>query len=216
MTLFKRRGAEPIAGPLRIEYVPGMAAEMLADLAPLLAEEGVDVTTIDVSDLATLQAAMGRQIHRLTPVGVERDEVAAVLRAVAEAIDGGETRLATVILDAVLPEVSDGATVPAVIGLGVGCLDDWLAGSEPDRQAPAGLADGVRLPGGRWVGEQAAKDLLALARKGRAFDDIGEVIIAQGGYHLLFGTAFAVTAALQAWSQLTGVLLTDLARTHLV
>jgi len=31
--------------------VPGMAREMLRDLAPLLAEEGIDVDGIDVPDL---------------------------------------------------------------------------------------------------------------------------------------------------------------------
>jgi hypothetical protein len=73
----------------------------------------------------------------------------------------------------------------------------------------------VRLPSGHWVGERAATDLLALARKGRAFDNLGSVIARQGGYHVLFGTALAVTAALQAWSRLTNTPLAELARAQL-
>jgi len=51
---------------------------------------------------------------------------------------------------------------------------------------------------GHWVGERAATDLLALARKGRAFDSLGTVTTRQGGRQVLFGTALAVTAALRA------------------
>jgi hypothetical protein len=43
-----------------VEHKPGLAAEMLRELAPLLAEEGIDVDNIDnidVPDLDTLQAA---------------------------------------------------------------------------------------------------------------------------------------------------------------
>jgi hypothetical protein len=220
MTDFRRHDPEPIAGPPRIQHVPGMAAEMMADLAPLLAEEGIDVNNIDVPDMATLQAAMSRAIERremqrLTPIGAARDAVASVLRSVAAAIQDGDTRAAAEILDAVPPEAEAGATVSAVIGFGAGRLDEWFAGTGPDRQAPARLHDRVRLPGGHWVGERAATDLLALARKGRAFDNLGVVIAGQGGYHVLFGTALAVTASLQAWSQLTGTALKDLAEAHL-
>ena len=73
----------------------------------------------------------------------------------------------------------------------------------------------MKLPSGHWVGERAATDLLALARKGRAFDSLGTVITRQGGRQVLFGTALAVTAALQGWSRLAGTPLPDLARAQL-
>jgi hypothetical protein len=41
-----------------------MANELLHELAPLLAEEGIDVDNIDVPDLDTLQAAMERAVER--------------------------------------------------------------------------------------------------------------------------------------------------------
>ena len=44
----RRRSPEPPAGPPRIEFKPGMASDLLRELAPLLAEEGIDADNIDV------------------------------------------------------------------------------------------------------------------------------------------------------------------------
>jgi hypothetical protein len=67
---------------------PGMASELLRELAPLLAEEGIDVDNIDVPDVDTLQQAMNRAIERqnmvrFTPVGQARELAAATLRLAA-------------------------------------------------------------------------------------------------------------------------------------
>jgi hypothetical protein len=197
-----------------------MAAELMAELAPFLAEEGIDVDNIDVPDLDTLNAAMGRAVERrellrFTPVGAVRQQAATILAQVAEAIQDGDTRSAASVLDAVPPEAPGAATVAACIGFGLGRLDEWLGGTGPEQSAPARLRDVVKLPSGHWVGERAATDLLALARKGRAFDSLGTVITRQGGRQVLFGTALAVTAALQGWSRLAGTPLPDLARAQL-
>ena len=58
---------------------------MLRELAPLLAEEGIDVDNIDVPDLETLQAALDRAVERqnlarFTPVGHSRELVITTLR----------------------------------------------------------------------------------------------------------------------------------------
>ena len=47
MAQMRRRDPEPPPGPPRIEFKPGIANEMLHELAPLLAEEGIDVDNID-------------------------------------------------------------------------------------------------------------------------------------------------------------------------
>jgi hypothetical protein len=49
----RRRDPEPPPGPPRIEFKPGIANEMLRELAPLLAEEGIDVDDIDVHDIVS-------------------------------------------------------------------------------------------------------------------------------------------------------------------
>ena len=75
-----------------------------------------------------------------------------------------------------------------------------------------GLAAITRLPAGRWTGERAATDILTLARKGRSFASLDSLIARQGGQHVLYGSALALAAAVQAWAAQTGTPVTDLAR----
>ncbi len=80
-----RRNPPPPPATPRIQLKPGLANEMLRELAPLLAEEGIDVDNIDAPDLDTLQAAMNRAVERhnmarFTPVGHTRDLAVTALR----------------------------------------------------------------------------------------------------------------------------------------
>ncbi len=134
----RRRSPEPPAGPPEIQFKPGMANELLHELAPLLAEEGIDVDNIDVPDLDTLRQALNRAIERRsmamsTPVGQARDLAAVTLRLAAKAIAGGDTRLAAATLDQAQPESPDGAT--AVVN----------ASRAGGRRPPAHLS-GIELP----------------------------------------------------------------------
>ena len=213
----RRRSPEPPAGPPEIQFKPGMAKELLHELAPLLAEEGIDVDNIDVPDLDTLQQALNRAIERrnmamFTPVGQARELAAVTLRLAAEAIADGDTRLAAAVLDQAQPESPDGsaATVSGCIGVALGLTDQWLSGQ--DTSAPANLAKMTQLPAGHWTGERAARDILILARKGRAFASLDALITRQGGQHILYGSALVLTAALQAWTPHAGTPLIELAR----
>jgi hypothetical protein len=214
----RRRSPEPPAGPPGIQFKPGMASDLLRELAPLLAEDGIDVGNIDVPDVETLQRALNRAMERhnmslFTPVGQARELAAVTLRLAAEAIADGESRLAAGVLDQAQPESPDGSvpTVAACTGLALGLLDQWLAGHDTD--APAGLATMTRLPAGHWTGERAAIDILTLARKGRAFASLDSLIVRQGGQHVLYGSALVLAAALQSWARHTETPLIDLART---
>jgi hypothetical protein len=214
----RRRSPEPPAGPPEIQFKPGMASDLLRELAPLLAEEGIDVDNIDVPDPETLQRALNRAMERhnmalFTPVGQARELAAVTLRLAAEAIAADDTRLAAGVLDQAQPESPDGSvpTVAACIGLALGLLDQWLAGH--DVGTPAGLATLTRLPAGHWTGKRAAIDVLTLARKGRAFGSLDSLIARQGGQHVLYGSALVLAAALQAWARHAGTPLIDLART---
>jgi hypothetical protein len=64
-----------------------------------------------------------------------------------------------------------------------------------------------------WGRIRAASDILTLARKGRAFASLDSLIARQGGQHVLYGSALALAAALQAWARHAGTSLIDLART---
>jgi hypothetical protein len=216
----RRSAPEPPPGMPEIQHKPGLAKEMLHELAPLLADEGIDVDNIDVPDMDTLQAAMNRAVERLnmarfTPVGQAREYAVTTLRLAIEAITAGNTGLAGAILDSVPPEAPDGtsATVAGCIGIALGLLDQWLSGHNPN--APSGLAHQTRLPCGHWAGERAATDILVLARKRRAFRSLNTLIIRQGGRHVLYGSALALAAAIDAWSQRTNTPITELAHAQI-
>jgi len=217
MADMRRRSPEPPPGPPQIQLKPGLAKETLRELAPLLAEEGIDVDNIDVPDPDTLQAAMKRAIERhnltrFTPVGHARDLAVTTLRLVIEALADGDTTLAAAILEQIQPDSPDNttATVAGCIGVALGLLDDWLTGSDP--HAPAGLGQRVRLPAGHWLGERAATDILVLARKGRAFGSLDTLIARQGGEHVLYGSALTLAAAAHTWAANTDTPVRDLAR----
>ena len=217
MADMRRRSPGPPPAAPQIQLKPGLANETLRELAPLLAEEGIDVDNLDVSDLETLQAAMNRAIERhnmtrFTPVGHARDLAVTTLRLVTEALAEGDTTLAAAILAQVQPDSPDNttATVAGCIGVALGLLDDWLTGS--DRHAPSGLARHVKLPAGHWLGERAATDILVLARKGRAFASLDTLIARQGGQHVLYGSALTLAAATQTWAASTDTQVRDVAR----
>jgi hypothetical protein len=217
MADMRRRRPEPPPGSPQIQLKPGLAKETLRELAPLLAEEGIDVDNIDVPDLATLQAALGRAVERhnmtrFTPAGHARALAVATLRLVIEALAEGDTRLGAAILDQVQPDSPDNTapTVAGCIGVALGLLDDWLSGG--DTRAPGGLGQRVRLPAGHWLGERAAADILVLARKGRAFSSLDTLIARQGGKHVLYGSALTLAAAARTWAADTDTPVRELAR----
>jgi hypothetical protein len=218
MAQMRRRDPEPLPGPPRIEFKPGMPNEMLRELAPLLAEEGVDVNNIEVDDIETLQRAMNRAVERqnmalFTPVGERRDVAAAALRLVVEALADDDTEVASAVLEQVQPESPDNSApeVSACIGIALSLLDDWLSGR--GGTVPARLADRVRLPNGHWTGERAARDVLALAAKGRAFRSLGSLLTRQGGPQVLYGSALALAATVRIWSSDADTPVPELART---
>jgi hypothetical protein len=196
-----------------------MAEDLMRELAPLLAEDGIDLDNLEVDDLDTLQAALNGAVERRnmalsTPVGQARNYALSTLRLVAEAIAEGDTDLAGALLESVPPESPDGkATVAGCIGVALDLLDSWLGDSNPD--APARLRDRTRLPAGHWVGERAAVDVLALAGKGRAFRSLGSLNVRHGGLHLLYGSALALAAAVGAWADLADVPASEVVRDHI-
>ena len=220
MVDMRRPNPEPVPRLPEIQFKPGLADEMMRELAPLLAEEGIDVDNIDVPDMETLQKALNRAVDRqntalFTPVGQRRDLAVVTLGLVIEAIADDNTTLAAEILDGVQPESPDNstATVSACIGVALGLLDEWLSGRDPS--VPANLGEQTRLPAGHWVGERAAADILVLARKGRAFRSLGKLLGQQSGLHVLYGSAIALAAAIKRWAHLTGTSVPDLTRTIL-
>lgn len=205
----RRSSPEPPWGGPEIVHSPGMADDLLAELAPLLAEDGIDLSDPNaIPDMETLQNALNRAAERrnmqlFTPVGQARALALTTLRRVVEAIADDQAELAGSILATAVPESPDGsqATVAGTIGVALDLLDSILSGKYPD--APAGIGTRTRLPKGHWVGERAARDILTLARRGRAFTALGPLITKQGSPAVQSGATLALAATIQAWSALT-------------
>jgi len=218
MADMRRNSPEPPPGMPRIEHKPGMANEMLQELGPLLAEEGIDVDDIEVDDMDTLQRAFDRAVERrnlelFTPIGPAREVAVTTLRQIVEAILAGDSVRAGRVLDYPQPEAPDDSvpTVAACTGTALGLLDEHLGGHTAD--APAGLAGQATLPPGHWTGKRAATDILALAGKGRAFRSLDALTARQGGAHVLAGSVLALAAVTQAWAQRTNTPHADLIQT---
>lgn len=183
-----------------VVHTPGMADELMRELAPLLAADGIDVNNTEGLDLETLQAALDRAVKRRnlelsTPTGVRRGAACVVLLVAVGAISDGEQLLAESLVWAVQPEPSDPdePSVANVIGVAMGKLDEWFTDPELER----GLM-GVRVPETLPGGVRAAIDILALARKGRAFASIDALIRRHRGLKVIEGATLAIAAALMA------------------
>ena len=193
-----------------------MADELLRELAPLLAEEGIDVSDIDVPDLDTLQQALNRAVERhnmavFTPRAPPRTR-RGHLRLAAEAIADGDTALAAAVLDQAQPESRRRSRDPRRMHRPDPRPPRPVA-IRDDTSAPPGLAGLTQLPAGNSTGERAARDILTLARKGRAFASLDALIARQGGQHVLYGSALVLAAALQAWARHADTTVIDLGRT---
>lgn len=184
-----------------VVHKPGLADELMREIAPLLAEEGFDVDNLAAPDLDTLNAAMGRAVERrnferFTPVGQTRAAALTVLCLSAEAISDGLADVAGVVIDGLQPEPADGKpSIAQVIGVSMGVLDTWYA--DPNLDA---ALQGARVPAWEKRARTAGTDILALARKGRAFDSIGGLHRRHDGLTILHGSVLAVTGTLQAWA----------------
>lgn len=178
-----------------IVHTPGLAQEVLGELAPLLASEGVDLNAPEGMEGLSeedLNAAMNSAVERYnmelhTPTGEDRLAALEVLNSCAEAIGRGDSGLAGLIMEALRPE-GYGAwpAVSHVIGVGLGQLDEWGRRSDLRKALTS-----AKLPHWEWRGTKAAKDALRAARKSAAFDEIDRLTVTYNGLGLLHGTMLA-------------------------
>jgi hypothetical protein len=195
-----------------------LADQMMRELAPLLAEDGIDLDNPDTLDPVVLQLALNRAVERrnlalFTPVGQARAMTVTTLRLVVEAIVEDNTALATAILEQVEPEPSDdsAASVAGCIGVALGLLDTWLSGQHSD--VPDGLGERIRQPEADRYGHPAAVDILALARNGRAFGSLDALHMRHHGHLLLYGSALALAVVTAAWAKRSATSVGELVRT---
>ena len=98
-------------------------------------------------------------------------------------------------VNAVTPDPGDDGrpSVAHIIGLSVGLLDSWH--TDPKRRT---VSAPPMIPGWHPTARKAATDIIALARKGRAFDALSALHTTYTGHALLHGSVLAVAATLIA------------------
>ncbi|ACZ32442.1 hypothetical protein Xcel_3443 (plasmid) [Xylanimonas cellulosilytica DSM 15894] len=171
--------------------------DLMNELEPLLADEGVDLTSGVLPDSATLQPALERVVARrnletFTPVGDARDATILILRMTVGLLLRGDVLRAFMELDELVDaESTDSsrATVAGTTGVALGRLDEVLSGR--DGTAPAGPA------------EHAGTAILRLAKKGRAFSALPTLIGSHGGLAVQRAALITLGAAAVAWYDLT-------------
>jgi len=199
-------------GAAGMVHQPGLANDLLQEMAPLLAEDGIDINDPSTFDMATLNTALARAVERtnlerFTPIGVTRSNALSVLRSTSEAISANKMQDAQATILSIAPEPKQPGepSVAHLIGASLGLLDSWHR--DPSLTP---LLVRTRVP--RWASRSraAGTDIVALARKGRAFESIAALHGRYDGLTILEGSILAVAGTLQTWADATGQSVHDL------
>ena len=142
------------------------------------------------------QAGIVHNAALVTPFGPRREQSVQVLREFAVALASGDEYGASLVLNEVEPDES--AELPAishVIGTGLMLLDEW----HTDARLKKALAK-ARVP--RWdrPSQAAGREILALARRGRAFAKVDDLIGRHAGLAVYEGAALVVAGSVMALS----------------
>lgn len=179
----------------RIHHQPGMAAELMEQLAPLLAADGIDLDDLENVDLDELNAAMGRAVERHnmelnTPIGNERARTINTLREISLAQHHEKTGVVHQIFESIGRYPTQ--TKPSsghLMGVVMETLDR-LYGDKTLRSA-LGV---VRLPALSATTKAAAQDIQELAVQGQAFSSLDTLLPRHGGSELTQAGAALLTA----------------------
>lgn len=181
----------------KISHNPGMGDRMMRELAPFLKAEGVDIDDPDADFTeAEFHAAMeGAQVaynRRLfTPVGAHRGLAVGKLRSFSLAFAEGDTKRAEAVVASLPSDPEDfNPSVAQVTGVAMGLVDEWFT---DETHGPK--LGGVMAP--KWPTKKSravARDILALAHKGRVVDSLDRLINSNSGFHVLEGSMLAVAA----------------------
>lgn len=188
----------------------GMADDVLRQLSPLLAAEGIDVDDLDGVSDEDFDAAMASATERFnmetfTPTGDDLTGALEILNECAEVISEGNTDLVGVILDAVRPQpVGDWPAITHVIGAALGRLDEL--GVQPELRKAFTAA---KVPRSDWQATKIAKDILRRARRGKAFASIDDFSVEYDFLATLHGAALAYAGVMNALAGQWGVSVTE-------
>ncbi len=181
-----------------ISHSPGMGDRMMRELAPFLKAEGIDVDdpNADFTEAefhAAMEKAQEEYNRRLfTPVGAHRGLALGKLRSFSVAFAEGDIKTAEAVVASLPSDPGDfSPSVAQVTGAAMGLVDEWFT---DDTHGPK--LGGVMAP--KWSAKKsrnAARDILALAHKGRVVDSLDRLIASNSGRPVLEGSMLAVAAA---------------------
>ncbi|MDN5609108.1 MAG: hypothetical protein L0G66_13580, partial [Brevibacterium sp.] len=182
----------------KISHDPGMGDRMMRELAPFLKAEGVDIDdpNADFTEAefhAAMEKAQGEYNRRLfNPVGAHRGLALGALRSFSLAFADGDIMRAEAVVASLPSDPEDfKPSVAQVTGAAMGLVDEWFT---DDVHGPK--LGGVMAP--KWPvkkSRNAARDILALAHKGRVVDSLDRLITSNSGRPVLEGSMLAVAAA---------------------
>jgi len=182
-------------------HTPGMADSVMAELAPLMKAEGIDLESLgDEVSPAQLNAAFAaanerRNLELFTPVGAERRSALRNLGEVAIALAAGDEETALETLD--LAETEPDGDTPAishVIGAALGLLDTWLT-------ERASETEGYRLAEWDPIVRTAAAFILTTCAKGQGLASLHTFHLKFDGLELHHGSALAFSAVITALAE---------------
>lgn len=182
-----------------VQQMPGADDELMHQLTPLLAADGIDVDNLDDVDPSQLETAMARAIERhnlelMTPVSDERARTINTLREIAQALHNENHDQAVAILDHVEPEAVEGYPSSGhVTGVAMESLDTWYATNALQN----GMARVSHSKTPRSI-RNITPDVEALARKGRAYRSIGSLLRRNAEQTVAGAGAYMVAAAVMA------------------
>lgn len=182
-----------------IRHYSGVATDLLDQLAPLLAAEGIDVDHLQEADPEQLKAAMMRAVERhnlelSTPIGDQRARAVNTLRELVIAHHAEDSAQIQLLFGSIGPvPTRHRPSSGHLTGVTMEALDTIYRN---EQLHPA--LHIVEIPRVESRTKAAAQHILGLAAKGRAFRSLDTVLIRHGGFEVSRAGVLLLTATCEA------------------
>lgn len=191
---------------IEIRHYSGATADLLEQLAPLLADEGIDVQQLQEADPEILKAAMMRVVERhnlqlSTPIGDERARTVNTLRELLVAHNASDTAEVQVLFGSIGPAPTRHRPSSGhLTGVTIETLDRVYRN---EQFHPA--LHVVEIPKVDTTTRAATEQILGLAAKGQAFRSLDDLLGSHGGFEVSRAAVLLLTATVQAIAKHRGV-----------
>ncbi|NMN98636.1 hypothetical protein [Antrihabitans stalactiti] len=203
----KRKAHRPATSV--VSGFPALAAhDLLREIAPILAERGIDVDESAPTSQRPVSRAAPRHNENIVLLrGSAREQAAAVLRSMVDAVANADTTLAADDLAGLAAYSLDDRTPStySCIAIALALLDQWLDSADLPTRAV--------IPATLTLCAQATTDIVALAGRGRALRSRDSLISRHGSRGVLWACALALEATIRELSHISSAAIDTSART---